>query len=185
MKFKLTENKKNLICYNTKTGVQQNNLYLPEIFRIHDYIIHDDGTLSVNTSVELYDRDLYHLPFEFKYVNGMFDCSNNYLTTLKGSPRYVNGALYCYKNNLTTLEGSPDVVAYNFVCYRNKLTSFKGISNPVFGHIESSRNNITDYSHLPSVHNTIGHEYSTFYQNTLELEDIRTLKFIGYFFTNN
>ena len=38
---------------------------------------------------------------------GSFDCRNNNLTSLEGSPKIVKGDFYCANNKLTSLEGIP------------------------------------------------------------------------------
>ena len=66
------------------------------------------------------------LGIRFGKVSGNFDCSNNQLRTLEGSPREVGEGFYCWANQLRTLEGSPREVGGNFNCYRNPLISLEG-----------------------------------------------------------
>ena len=49
-------------------------------------------------------------------VTGNFDCGNNNLTSLKGSPKHVGDDFDCYNNNLTSLEGAPKHVGSSFWC---------------------------------------------------------------------
>jgi hypothetical protein len=91
-------------------------------YRIKNYTINSDGTIDVNGSVHLYDESLTELPLRFNKVTGYFDCSDNKLTSLKGSPRWIGGGFYCDHNQLTSLEFSPDYVGGSFWCSNNQLT---------------------------------------------------------------
>ena len=66
-------------------------------------------------------------------VTGFFDCSNNSLTSLEGSPIIVGGFFYCYNNNLTSLEGAPATFNGWFNCSFNSLTSLEGAPKVVNG----------------------------------------------------
>ena len=68
-------------------------------------------------------------------VSGIFDCSNNSLTSLKGSPHTVGGDFDCSNNKLTNLIGAPSTVNGIFVCYNNKLTSIEGLSKTINSHL--------------------------------------------------
>jgi hypothetical protein len=52
------------------------------------YTINDDFTIDVNGDVDLSFTKLVEFPdyIQFNYVNGYFNCSNNYLISLKGCP---------------------------------------------------------------------------------------------------
>ena len=56
------------------------------------------------------------IPFEFKCVNGSFDCSNNKLKSLTNSPVYVGKDFKCSENDLESLEGCPRYVEGDFIC---------------------------------------------------------------------
>ena len=62
----------------------------------------------------------------FGVVKGYFDCSNNKLTSLEGSPQWVGGSFNCNNNSLTSLVGAPQEVRGDFSCSNNKLTSLVG-----------------------------------------------------------
>ena len=64
---------------------------------------------------------LSELPLKFNKVFGSFDCANNILTTLKGSPKHVGGWFDCSTNRLTTLKHCPDYIHNFFYCKYNKL----------------------------------------------------------------
>ena len=64
-------------------------------------------------------------------VAGSFNCSNNNLTSLVGSPHTVSGNFNCSDNNLTSLEGSPHTVSGNFDCSGNNLTNIEDIPKTV------------------------------------------------------
>ena len=78
-----------------------------EIFNEHfkyngEITIDDNGFISCSGGIRLVSK-LSKLPVKFLKVDGSFDCSNNQLTTLVGSPTSISGGFYCYKNQLTTL----------------------------------------------------------------------------------
>jgi hypothetical protein len=59
-------------------------------------------------------------------IDGSFDCSNNYLTSLAGSPKRVTGKFNCSFNRLTSLVGGPVEVLYDYDCFRNRLVNLQG-----------------------------------------------------------
>ena len=91
-------------------------------YGIENYTINDDGSIDVNGNVFLYNKELTEIPLTFNRVTGWFDCGDNNLTSLKGSPRWVGDYFSCSENNLTSLEFSPDYVGCNFWCSTNNLT---------------------------------------------------------------
>lgn len=82
------------------------------------------GDTFVFTNIDISDSNLKEIPKELQEINyevsGNFNCSNNNLTTLKGTPEKVGGGFNCNDNNLTTLEGAPEKVGGDFYC--NNLT---------------------------------------------------------------
>ena len=91
-------------------------------YGIENYTVNDDGSIDVNGSVFLWNRELTELPLTFNKVNGNFSCYNNLLTTLKGCPRWVESEFNCERNKLTSLEFAPDYVGMWFSCEYNNLT---------------------------------------------------------------
>ena len=100
----------------------------------------EDGSIDYNGNVDLRNKNLTEIPFNFRYVLGDFFCSDNNLTSLKGAPRKVNGDFYCYDNDLTTLEGAPQRVGGYFDCGNNNLTCFKGAPQKVGGNFYCNGN---------------------------------------------
>jgi len=86
-------------------------------------------------------------------VTGSFDCHNNKLTSLEGSPETVEGSFYCYSNKLTSLEGSPQTVGGSFWCDNNRLTSLEGSPETFGGSFSCSDNQLTSLEGCPQ---TIG-----------------------------
>ena len=80
----------------------------------------------------------------FGTVSGHFDCSDNRLTSLEGSPQSVGGYFHCQKNSLTSLEGAPQSVDWSFNCGNNSLTSLEGAPKSVEGHLSCSDNPISE-----------------------------------------
>ena len=93
-----------------------------EKYGIENYTVNPDGSIDVVGDVNLSFNDLTELPLVFNKVTGSFDCVDNRLTSLKGSPRWIGGYFSCENNDLTSLEFSPDYVGDNFWCDHNNLT---------------------------------------------------------------
>jgi len=107
------------------------------------------------------------LKIRFGKVNGYFDCSNNNLTTLEGSPNEVVGSFYCDNNNLTTLDGAPNKVGRDFDCSYDKLTSLEGAPNKVGRDFDCSSNNLTTLEGAP---NKVGRDFYCGYNELTSLE---------------
>jgi hypothetical protein len=107
-------------------------------YRITDYQIRDDGSIDVNTNVNLGSKlgDLKKLPLIFNEVKGYhgyygyFDCNANNLTTLEGCPKEVSTWFACAANRITSLEHIPKKVGDDLFCYNNFfITSLEGLEN--------------------------------------------------------
>ena len=116
---------------------------------------HDDGSISVDGDVELFDKSIKHLLVKFRKVSGFFDCSYTNLTSLegapqevgsdfscgdtkiislKGSPKKVGGEFYCDGTKITSLDGAPESVGSDFYCFDTKITSLEGAPEFVGGY---------------------------------------------------
>ncbi len=100
-------------------------------------------TVKVKRFVDLSGLGLTKIPINFTEVRGVFDCSCNQLTSLKGVPNKVDEDFYCYKNKLTSLVGAPKEVGGGFYCYENKLTSLKGAPERVGRDFDCEGNQLT------------------------------------------
>lgn len=64
-----------------------------------------------------YGDKLTNGSFVWTKVNGSFDCSYSYITSLEGSPKYVGIDFNCNNcKELKSLEGSPETVKGSFIC---------------------------------------------------------------------
>jgi hypothetical protein len=93
---------------------------------LKNYEITDDGVVNVNRRVNISINYISKIPIQFGIVTSAFNCSNNNLTTLNGSPREIYGDFDCYSNELISLEGGPREVGGGYYCFDNKLISLKG-----------------------------------------------------------
>jgi hypothetical protein len=119
-------------------------------YNILDYSINDDGSIDVYHDIYLRgDGAWYTLPLCFNTVDGSFDCTNNRLTTLIGSPRVVTGDFNCSMNDLTSLEHSPITVGGDFLCYGNNLVNLIGITVKVVGDLSCHNNLLTSLEGCP------------------------------------
>lgn len=85
-----------------------------------------NGLVNVNGNVNLKNKNLTQLPFDFGVVTGNFDCSHNNLKNLKGAPTSVGGNFNCQFNILNSLHCSPREVGGDFNCQFNNLTTLMG-----------------------------------------------------------
>jgi hypothetical protein len=118
-------------------------------YDIKNYTINDDGSIDVDGDVWLNSRVLVELPLTFNRVSGYFNCGENELTTLKGSPRWVRGYFRCGGNDLTSLDFSPEYVGDDFNCSHNGLTTLKGSPKHVGGHFFCGDNLLTSLEFSP------------------------------------
>ena len=90
-------------------------------YNINSYKINSDNSIDVIGDVKLKNLNLNTIPLKFNNVYGDFDCSENDLCDLKGSPKYVDGNFLCSGNCLTSLKYSPEYIngyfdfSYNFI----------------------------------------------------------------------
>lgn len=89
------------------------------------YKINDDLTIDVDGGVKWNMSNHRNLPVKFNKVSGFFNISNHKLTSLIGSPKEC-GSFNCIDNNLKNLEGSPEIVKLNFYCGENPFTNLIG-----------------------------------------------------------
>jgi hypothetical protein len=92
---------------------------------LFNYTINDDNTVDSSKVVNISNKKLKVIPIQFGLVYGSFNCNENKLRTLKGSPKEVYGNFFCSDNKLRTLIGGPKKVI-RYYCYRNDLISLEG-----------------------------------------------------------
>jgi hypothetical protein len=118
-------------------------------YGITHWSINADGLIDVDGDVNLNHSGLTKLPIKFGEVTGNFECSDNQLTTLEGSPQSVGGGFSCRYNQLTTLEGSPQSVGGGFYCRNNQLTTLEGSPQSVGGGFYCSYNQLINFTGFP------------------------------------
>lgn len=98
---------------------------------IENYIIHDDLTVDVKGPVYISSVNLEFIPIQFRRVEGDFDCSDNQLISLEGSPYEITfsekapntGSLFAHMNQLENLDFMPKKIYAYLSCHTNpKLT---------------------------------------------------------------
>ena len=95
------------------------------LYKIDKYHINSDGSVDVNGDVTITGYSFKELPIVFNNINGIFNCSRNALTTLKGSPKYVLDGFYCDNNSLTSFDGCPEYMP-SFSCSSNLISTLEG-----------------------------------------------------------
>lgn len=90
-----------------------------------------NGRLDCYQDVNLKNKELTKLPFDFGTIQGDFRCNKNLMTSLEGSPSKVYGNFVCSENQLTSLDFCPSIVSEGFFCQKNLLwdNSIIGLEN--------------------------------------------------------
>lgn len=109
--------------------------------------------ITLESSLNFFDRNLKKLPFCPGKVLYMFNCSYNAdLISLVGCPEYVYGDFTCAEcESIKTLEGSPKYVGKQFECsFCTRLQSLKGIPKEIFGNFYCNHNsNLKSLQYAP------------------------------------
>lgn len=119
-------------------------------FGLKEAIINEDGSISFIGHVNLSNKNLKKIPFNFKNVHGDFDCSNNQLSDLVNVPETVGGNFYCANNQLTNLKNSPKEVKGSFCCSSNKLKTLEYCPSNIYRLIAED-NYINTLEHFPEI----------------------------------
>jgi hypothetical protein len=96
--------------------------------------INQDNEIEYKGDVNLSNRGLTKIPFDFKKVDGSFYCNNNQLISLKGSPNIVSGNFYCYNNQIISSGEINYNVSGNFYCHNNLVVYSK--NNKLIEHFD-------------------------------------------------
>ncbi len=145
-----------------------------KLYNIINYTVNDDGSIDVDGEVELSWFELTELPLNFNRVTGYFNCSNNKLTTLKGSPKWIDGSFNCYNNILTSLEGSPKYITLGVDCSGNRLTSLRFGPEKIGKDFLTYNNKLTDNYCDTEIG---GDFYTSLRQDGLEIKYTRCLNY--------
>ena len=117
-------------------------------YRIHDYTINQDGSINVDNEVNINNKYLLKLPLNFSKVNGNFDCSENKLVSLKGSPIEITKGFYATFNKLTSLENGPKKVSLRYWVQNNNLRDMYGFPEHFDGEVYTFKNPIQEIIRL-------------------------------------
>jgi hypothetical protein len=104
--------------------------------------------------------------------HGLYDISDNKLTSLKNCPSFVKGNFNCSLNNLTSLRDGPQEVQGSYNCADNKITSLDGIAKIIGGGVDVSYNQLTSLQGIPILKSN----------RTLNAGDNKITSLIGYGF---
>ena len=128
-----------------------------EQYSIQNYeLILDDKygyAVDVSGDVNLFDKELNHIPVKFGAVGGYFSCSHNSLTSLEFCPLTIKGGFYCNRNNLINLEFCPTTIDGDFYCSHNKLSSLQFCPHTINGSFYVYDNKIISLDGCPTTVN--------------------------------
>ena len=147
-------------------------------YDIQNYTINDDGSVDVDGNVRLYGELLTKLPLKFGKVTGYFNCSNNQLISLEGSPHWVGNHFDCDNNKITSLDGSPHWVGGNFDCSRNNLKTLEGGPEVVINGYYCRNNNLNNFKGFPEDFDGYTDFYGNPVYNLLDITEEKWNKFI-------
>jgi hypothetical protein len=124
-----------------------------EKYNIVNYTINSDNSVDVDGDVGFWNKGLESIPLNFNIVNGHFNCSWNYLTSLKGCPVRVGNWFSCYNNQLTSLQYSPQYVESGyFSCGSNKIESLQYCTELIRSDFYCRNNKLTSLEYHPTVY---------------------------------
>lgn len=149
-----------------------------EKFGLEDYNVREDGYVDVDSWTTISNKDLELIPIKFNAILGSFDCSNNNLKSLNGSPRILTNSFYCEYNSLTTLDGSLlKKINDDYYCNNNKLTTLIGGPEIINVDFNCSDNNLINIDGFPKevnglfcVHNNPVYNLLKLFKNKREFE---------------
>ena len=148
-----------------------------EQYRIRYYTINLDGSIDVDGHVDLISKNLTELPLTFNKVTRGFNCADNQLTSLQGSPKTVGGDFCCNHNQLISLKGAPIEVGGNFYCSYNQLTDLDYSPQKVNDQFWCDHNKLTRLKGAPKA------KWISYMNNPLHISEIDKLKRKHIFFT--
>lgn len=93
-------------------------------------------------------KSLLDFPYQFSKVNGLFNCSDNQLTSLKGCPEIVEN-FSCTNNQLKNLQYSPKKIDGWYDCSDNQLVTLKGCTEIIFNVFDCAYNQLTSLEDGP------------------------------------
>jgi hypothetical protein len=142
-------------------------------YDITNYVINTDGSIDVDGNVNLTFREISFFELRFGNVSGDFDCSNNILTTLYGSPEVIGGRFICASNQLTSMEHCPYVIGGTLNCSYNNLTSLEGLPRVIRGTLNCSYNNLVSLQGasevVTNIFNCSYNELTSLYNSPIEV----------------
>lgn len=118
---------------------------------IKGFIIHNDLTVDVHNYVDISNKKLKFLPVQFGIILGDFNCSQNQLKSLQGSPKEVYGYLDCHENRLTNFNFLPSKITGSILAYKNKIKSLEGLPEEVKGDLSLWQNKIKNIKYFPKL----------------------------------
>jgi hypothetical protein len=100
---------------------------------------------------DCYNEQLTSLKGSPKEIGGIFNCQSNLLNSLKYAPEKTGSYFDCSGNNLTSLKNGPKEIGDYFDCSDNKITSLKGCPKEISGNFYSQDNLLTSLKDINKV----------------------------------
>jgi hypothetical protein len=161
--------------------------YFLKTIMVDNYIIHDDFSVSVYQNLNISNMKLKEIPIKFRYVLGDFNCSFNFLTTLKGCPKKIDGNFNCTRNELTSIDYPPKVIEKDAYFLINNINSFDFPFNNVGGLIYMDGDIFINKNHdgLKQVEYNNGDYYNVLYNYNKNFRDFKRKKILTKILKNN
>lgn len=121
----------------------------PEAWISDTFTFNPDGTVEVDSNLDLSHKKLTRLPRGLTRVNGYLDLTKNHLMSLEGLPQEIRGFLGLRSNLLSSLEGLPSkIYGYLDLSDNNLLTSIEGLPQEIHGFLGLDGVHITSLDEL-------------------------------------
>ena len=133
------------------------------------------GLVNVDGIVNLRDRELKELPLKFGVVTGLFNCSNNNLTSLEGCPKYVGGYFSCCRNNIREFTGIK-YIEWWLSCSDNPIGNIWKIISPNFKWDEDKMDLFEDCSVIQDDGEAVAIDRLNFFLEEIGLEPVEKVQ---------
>lgn len=112
----------------------------------------DSGLIDIDGDFNCAGKNIESLNIvKIGEVMGGFDCSNNRLTSLKGSPVIVHGTFSCSNNKLTSLKYISQKIGGGLYCEHNGLHSMEYVPKEINGSLDCSYNQLVSLKGCPDI----------------------------------
>jgi hypothetical protein len=141
---------------NTLPNYEHIKQMVNDSFYSTKFIINNDGSVSFLHDALGKIASIWlssgQLPIKVRNAQGHFKIDDCHLTTLVGGPKNVSGIFECSNNELSSFKGAPETCR-KMLARHNQITSLQDVS--FSDHIDVRSNKITSLLHCPKALDTL------------------------------